>query len=88
MDGSTANLPMMAEVMAEVCDISLEEAELPRLPFLSISSRYVYNTLTAKKIQAKGYARCFHMAEVMAEVCDISLEEAENLTSCQKTPLA
>ena len=28
------------------------------------------------------------MAEVMAEVCDISLEEAENLTSCQKTPLA
>ena len=28
------------------------------------------------------------MAEVMAEVCDISLEEGENLTSCQKTPLA
>ena len=27
MDGSTANLPMMAEVMAEVCGISLEEAE-------------------------------------------------------------
>ena len=28
------------------------------------------------------------MAEVMAEVCGISVEEAENLTSCQKTPLA
>lgn len=27
MDGSTANLPMMAEVMSEVCGISLEEAE-------------------------------------------------------------
>ena len=27
MDGSTANLPMMAEVMSQVCGISLEEAE-------------------------------------------------------------
>lgn len=27
MDGSTANLPMMAEVMSEVCGISLEEAQ-------------------------------------------------------------
>lgn len=27
MDGSTANLPMMAEILAEVCNISLEEAE-------------------------------------------------------------
>ena len=27
MDGSTANLPMMAEVMSEVCGISLEDAE-------------------------------------------------------------
>ncbi len=27
MDGSTSNLPMMAEVMSEVCGISLEEAE-------------------------------------------------------------
>lgn len=27
MDGSTANLPMMAEVMAQVCGIPLEEAE-------------------------------------------------------------
>ncbi len=27
MDGSTANLPMMAEVMSEVCGISLDEAE-------------------------------------------------------------
>ena len=27
MDGSTANLPMMAEIMSRVCDITLEEAE-------------------------------------------------------------
>ena len=27
MDGSTANLPMMAEIMSQVCDITLEEAE-------------------------------------------------------------
>ena len=27
MDGSTANLPMMAEIMSQVCGISLEEAE-------------------------------------------------------------
>lgn len=27
MDGSTANLPMMAEILSQVCDIPLEEAE-------------------------------------------------------------
>ena len=27
MDGSTANLPMMAEIMSRVCDITLEDAE-------------------------------------------------------------
>ncbi len=27
MDGSTANLPLMAEVMSQVCGISYEEAE-------------------------------------------------------------
>ncbi len=27
MDGSTANLPMMAEIMSQVCNITLEEAE-------------------------------------------------------------